>query len=160
MWLFSIIMYSVTVQEKPLVEKDSDLRSQFTDGPSSLLKGLILPVNSTKDHDGSNLQNPNKALGTGLKSRSCKVRDQGSREGKYNSPGCTGEEKPSSKEAFPASPLLNKHTCLGCKMKLLNFSTVSRTFWPSGELHVVSFKLAEFLLQRVAWRLWLSLGVQ
>lgn len=43
--------------------KDSDLRSQFINCPSPLLKGLTLALNSTEGLEGSNLQNPHKAPG-------------------------------------------------------------------------------------------------
>lgn len=92
-WLFSVIMHSGTVQEKLVVEKDSDLRSQFINGPSPLLKGLALALYSIKVLQGSNLQNPNKTLDTGLRSRSGKVRDQSSPGGKYSSSQRTGRRE-------------------------------------------------------------------
>lgn len=107
-------MHSGTVQEKTRVEKDSDTQSQLIKGPPSLLKGLILARNSTKDPEGSKLHDPNKAPESGLRSRSDKSGIKAVQE--ENTPALRAQEgkKPSPKETFLASPLLNKHTCLGC----------------------------------------------
>lgn len=56
--------------------------------------------------------------------------------------------RPSSEDTFPASALLDKHTCLRCYMKILNFSVVSRTSPAVWEVsQAVSFQLGKFLLQ-------------
>lgn len=94
------------------MEKDSDIQSQLIKGLSSLLKGLILAHNSTKDPEGSKLHNLNRAPETGLRSRSGKSGLMAIQE--EIALRAQEGEKPFPKETFLASPLLNKHTCLGC----------------------------------------------
>lgn len=56
--------------------------------------------------------------------------------------------RPSSEDTFPASALLDKHTCLRRYMRILNFSALSRTSRLSGKfLELYPFQLGKFLLQ-------------
>ena len=74
LWLFWVVMHSGAVRERPWWEKDADLRSQFRNGPSPLLWGLIFALDGAKDPEASDLQNPNGTK-AGLRARSGKARE-------------------------------------------------------------------------------------
>lgn len=129
---------------------DTSFRSQFMKQPPPILpRGLILGSQRYKCSWGTSPHNPNKMQESNLIADP-EVESQSSRSGSKKthyvfSPQET--ERSSSEDTFPASARLDKHTCLRCCTKILNFSAVSRTSWLSEKLWVVSFQFAEFLLQ-------------